>query len=137
MTNPTITRGSDSVVFTWNPGDIIDISVAKDANLDENPLPGGDSDANFVIDFNGVSKTIRLTGKITPATTTRTSTGTTTTIAQQLAWLETLVNGAQTGHTLNTTFQSSKTVYCRSFEYKEMSGNPNFAEFTIDLVEGE
>jgi len=132
----TITRDSDSVIFTFQDGDVASVKVGKDSNIDSNPLPGGDSNDNFIIDTNGANKTITINGFITPATSTRTSSGTTTTIAQQLAWLETLINGSQTGHTFSSTYQSSKIVFVQNIDYTEKCGNPNMVEFSITLIEG-
>ena len=90
----------------------------------------------LVVDFNGVIKTITLTGYITPATTTRTSIGTVTTIEQQIDWLIDLVDGAQDGYTFNSTYQTSKTVYCRKVNFDEVSGDPNKVYYTIEFIEG-
>jgi hypothetical protein len=134
MVEPSITIGS--VTFTFQDGDMSEVNVNLQGNLDENPLPASNSSNTFVVDFNGVIKTINLSGRITPATTSRTSTGSTTTIAQQLAWLETnLVNGTQSGATFNSNFQTNKNVYFRKLSYKEESGNPNFVECQIEMIE--
>lgn len=87
------------------------------------------------MDFNGVTKTITLSGVLTDATTTRTSTGTTKTVEEQMDWLLTLVDGAQLGYTFNSTFQTNKTVYCRKVNFKELSGELD-SPFSIEFVEG-
>jgi len=129
-------NGNSNVVFTFGEGDIKTIKVDKTAMLDVNEAPGSDSDSTFVVDFNGVNKKITLDGAITPATSTRTSVGTTTSITAQAAWLEYWVNGGQSGMILSTNFQTSKTVYIEKFSYTEESGNVNFLPFTISFVEG-
>lgn len=134
MSNPTITK--DGVTFTFQDGDVEDINIKKNGNLDENPMPVSDSDMAFVMDFNGVLKTITLTGKVTVADTTRTDSGTTKTIEEQIDWLLDLVDGVQGGYTLSTTYQTSKTVYCRSVSFKEKAGEGNFSIFTMEFVEG-
>ncbi len=135
MSNPTITKSG--VTFTFQDGDCDNVSIRKSSNLDVTPIPGGNSDDAFVIDFNGVTKTITLTGQLTPATSSRTSTGSTLTIAEQMDWLLDLIDGNQaTGFTLSTTFQSSKTVFCQRLNFNEEGGNPNQSPFTIEFVEG-
>jgi hypothetical protein len=134
MSNPTITNGL--VTFTFADGDCETVVVKKNGNLDENPLPASDSNYAFVIDFNGVLKTITLSGFITEALTTRTDIGTTTTIEAQQDWLLALVNGSQTGYTFSSTYQTGKTVYCRNVQFTEKSGDPNRVSFVIDFVEG-
>jgi len=135
MANPTITRDSDSVIFTFQDGDCDTVTSAKNGQVDVSPLPGSDSDSAFGIDINGVTRTFTLSGVLTPATSTRTSSGTTTTVQQQLDWLETLLNGTQTGHTLNTTFYSSKNVFVQSINMQESSGDSGILDFTITFIE--
>jgi len=133
MSMPTITK--DGVIFTFQDGDVADVVVNKAGNLDENSMPASDSEYAFVVDFNGVLKTITLSGKLTLAATTRTSTGTVKTVEEQMDWLITLVNGAQTGYTFNSTYQTGKTVYARKVNFRELAGELD-VPFTIELVEG-
>ena len=134
MANPSIIN--DSVTFTFQDGDVETVTVNKNGNLDENPTPASDSDFAFVIDFNGVLKTITLKGKITTASTSRTDVGTTTSIEDQMAWLLDLVDGVQSGYTFSSTYQTSKTVYCRRVNFEEISGEANYVVFNIEFVEG-
>lgn len=134
MVQPSIVK--DGVTFTFESGEVEDVSVNKAGRLDETTLPGSDSDDTFVIDFNGVLKTITLTGSLFETDSTRTDSGTTTTIEQQMAWLIALVDGAQEGYTFNSNYQTSKTVYCRRVNFREEQGTPNHVPFTIEFVEG-
>ncbi len=134
MAEPTITN--NGTTFTFNNGDIEKVTVNKSGNLDENPTPASDSDSAFIIDFNGVLKTITLIGKITLATSSRTDVGTTLTIEDQMDWLLDLVDGVQNGYTFNSTYQTSKTVYCRRVNFDEISGEANYVTFSIEFVEG-
>jgi len=133
MSNPTITK--DSVVFTFQDGNVSEVILNKQGALDENPMPVSDSEYTFVMDFNGVTKTLTLNGTLTEATSSRTSTGTTLTVEDQMDWLLTLVDGSQTGYTFNSTYQTSKTVYCRKVNFKELSGQLA-SPFSIEFVEG-
>ncbi len=134
MANPSILNGA--VTFTFQDGDTDDVVIEKTGNLDENAIPGADSDNAFVIDFNGVLKVITLTGNLSTAATSRTDVGSTTTIEAQMDWLFDLVDGAQTGYTFNSTYQTSKTVYCRRVKFTEKAGEPETVPFIIELVEG-
>jgi len=134
MANPSILNGA--VTFTFQDGDTDDVVMEKAGNLDENATPGSDSNSAFVIDFNGVLKVITLIGNMSTATTTRTDVGTTTSIEDQMNWLFDLVDGAQSGYTFNSTYQTSKTVYCRRVKFTEKSGEPETVPFIVELVEG-
>ena len=131
---PTITM--DSVVFTFKEGNVDTVKVNKQGALDENPMPASDSDYTFVMDFNGVTKSITLSGNLSLAATSRTSTGDTKTIEEQMDWLLTLVDGAQDGYTFSSTFQTAKTVYCRKVDFTENAGDPLRVPFTVEFVEG-
>lgn len=135
MANPQITNGS--VTFTFQDGDVDSVTVNKNGNLDENPIPASDSNNAFIIDFNGVIKTITVSGFITEAATSRTDVGTTTSIEDQSAWLLDLVDGLQTGYTFSSTYQTNKTVYCRRVNIVEKSGDALRVSFNIEFVEGE
>lgn len=134
MSNPTIEK--DSVTFEFQDGDASKVTIVKQAHLDENPTPASDSDDAFVIDFNGVLKTITVTGQLTDATTTRTDTGSVLTIEEQINWLEALVDGAQAGYLFNSTYQTNKKVFCRKVTFDEECGKVNESPFTIEFVEG-
>lgn len=124
------------VTFTFNVGDVDKVVCQKIAGVDVNTIPGTDSDSTFVVDFNGVSKKITVEGRITEASTTRTSVGDTKTIAEQVAWLESLADGTQTGYVFSSTFQSNKTVYLQMIKFEEVSGDVTMVPFSIEFVEG-
>jgi hypothetical protein len=134
MSNPTITK--DGVTFTFQDGNCDRVTIQKQGTLDENPIPASDSDGTFVIDINGVTKTITLAGFLTEAATSRTSTGSVLTIEDQITWLLTLVDGAQMGYTFNSTYQTNKTVYCRRASFDENAGQAALVPFTLEFVEG-
>ena len=106
MTMPIITR-QDTQVFTFQEGDVETLTIDKTANLDTNPMPGSDSDSTFVIDFNGVEKTLTISGRITEAASTRVAGQSVTTINEQISWLQGLIAGNQTGHTVEIVFESA------------------------------
>jgi hypothetical protein len=126
------------VTFTFDDGEVETIEVQKQGRLDENTMPVSDSDGTFILDFQGVMKTIRLSGFLFDTTDTgsRTSTGTTVTIEDQATWLQNLVNGAQSGYTFNSSYQTNKKVYCRNFQFTEKAGDVARVAFVLELVEG-
>jgi len=134
MANVSIKNGS--VTFTFQDGDGAEVEINKVANLDENPTPASDSDNAFIIDFNGVIKTVTVTGFITEALTTRTDSGTITSIEDQQDWLLALVDGGQSGYTFNSTYQTNKILYCRRVNFKEVSGESNQVPYVMEFVEG-
>ena len=134
MANVTIKNGTKT--FTFELGDVENVKINKVGQLDVNPMPASDSDFAFVIDFNGVLKTITISGAISESSTTRVNDETVKTIAEQIDWLLTLVDGTQSGYTFNSTFQANKTVYCKKIEFNEEQGLVTKAPFTIEFVEG-
>jgi len=132
--DPTIEK--DGVTFTFNDGDAKQVKVTKQANLSEDAMPASDSDNAFVMDFNGVIKSITVMGKLTLAATSRTDSGDTKTIEEQMEWLMDLVDGAQDGYEFNSTYQTGKTVYARRVTFDENAGDPLRVPFTMELVEG-
>lgn len=134
MANPSIVK--DGVTYTFADGQVDVVKTLKQGNLDETSMPGNDSDDTFIVDYNGVIKTFTLTGTLFDVTSSLTSTGTVTTVEQQIDWLMGLITGAQDGYTFNTTYQTNKTVYCRKFDISENTGTILQVPFTLEFVEG-
>ena len=134
MSNPTILK--NGVTFTFDDGEVKSVDVEKVGNLDVSSTPASDSNDSFIVDFNGVVKSIMISGQLFETDTTRTSTGTTTSIEDQQAWLEDLVDGSQNGYTFNSSYQTNKTVFCRRVKFSEDAGKPNNVKFSMELIEG-
>ena len=134
MSNPTIEK--NGVTFTFGDDECVSLKITKLGKLDENSMPASDSNYAFVMDFNGVIKSLTLKGNLIANATTRTSTGAVKMIEEQMDWLLTLVDGAQDGYTFNSTYQTNKTVYCRKVDFEEVEGAINKVPFTVELVEG-
>lgn len=136
MANVTLLNAA-GVTFTFADGEVEQVEIKKNGNLDENTLPASDSSSAFILDFNGVKKDITISGKLYDTTgSSRTSTGTTVTIEDQINWLASVLNGSQNGLTFNSSYQTNKKVYFRSMVFTEKSGNPLLVEFRIEMVEG-
>jgi len=140
---PSITNAA-GVIFTFNEGDCTDITSSIGANLDSDSMPLSTALDALLFDYNGVLKTITVTGALTLATSTRTSSGTVTTIDSQRQWLEAFIDGNQLGSTFvsnytstwnGSTFVDSK-VLVGNVTFTERSGFPNELSFTMTLIVG-
>ena len=85
----------NSVTFTFNPGDVKSISSETVSNPDVDPIPLSPPMSSLALDLSGVSKNITVSGVLTTATSTRTSSGTVTSVLAQKEWLERIQNGNQ------------------------------------------
>lgn len=142
MTAPTITSGG--VTFTFNEGDVENISSSLNANLDADSMPMTPPTDSLMFDFTGVIKSITLSGKLSNSGSTRLSTGTATTIDAQRQWLEKIVNGEQAGITFVSNYSSSyngstfvsSPCMIASMEFNEVTGEPASLQFRISLNVG-
>jgi hypothetical protein len=143
MTIPSITNAA-GVTFTFNDGDCEDITSDINANLDFDSMPASPPSDALLFDFNGASKTITVTGTLTEAPTTRTSTGSVTTIDAQRQWLEAYIDGFQLGSTFTSNYTSTwngssfapSTVLVGSVRFNEQTGQPNVLFFTLTMTVG-
>jgi len=153
MTNITLTV--DSVTFTFQDGDIDKCKSSIMSNIESSLVTGMGPMGAYNYDFEGCSKTIEISGNITPATTDRTSTGTCKTILAQKHFLESLVNGNQGIITFVSNYEeytvdiSSGAVSpnqahlvptkCKvsSMSFDEEGGNPLQLPFRMALMIGQ
>ena len=77
----SVTAGG--ITFTFQPGDVKSCKSSINANLEANELPSSGPMLSQLFDFNGSSKTITISGNLTDADSTRTTTGTITTCLEQ------------------------------------------------------
>ena len=147
----TITR--DSIIFSFNEGDVSNIKSTITSGVENNPLTLSGPAGSYNYDYDGCTKNIVITGNLTLADTTRTSTGTIKTILEQKNWLESLINGNQTSTTFTSTYETTSvdsssgiSPYLGSFvntigmivnmTFDEGAGNPNELPFNINIVVG-
>lgn len=144
MTNPSITNSS-GITFTFNEGDIQTIVSKVNGNLDFDAMPGFTPDASILYDFNGVLKTITLTGEIQNTSNNTLSSGTAITIDAQRKWLEQTLDGAQSGSTFISNYSSvyngstwsDARIYFSDLTFTEDSNKPNILGLTLKLFVGD
>ena len=138
-------KNDAGVIFTFNDGDVMEVSPRITAVPDADMLPGAGPSAVLMIDLNGAKKTITISGTLTVATTTRTSTGDTKTILEQKQWLEALSNGGQLPKLFTSDFESQSyngisydatQVMVTSVVFNQIGGIVNNLDFTIEMVVG-
>lgn len=144
MTAVTI-KNKSGVTFTFQNGDMKGIQPDIQSQPDISPLPGSPPANTLIIDLGGVQKKLTITGALSLATSSRTDTGSVTTILEQKQWLEELQDGAQTPLDFTSNYDSqslsssgytqTKIVITRVF-FDEQHGNPNELPFTIVGIVG-
>jgi hypothetical protein len=132
---------SDGIIFSFNDGDCDDITSNVNTDLDFDAMPGMTADAALGFDFNGVKKTIEVSGTLTDTGTNRLSSGVAITITDQRKWLEKILNGSQTGSAFSSTYTSTwngssweaSIILFGSLVFNEKSGLPNGLPFRMSL----
>ena len=150
MAAPTLKVGG--ITFTFNEGDVSSVKSTIEPKPDPTEISATGPMGAQLYDFDGVLKKITLTGVLTLAATTRTSSGTVTSILSQKQWLESLENGSQTAITFTSTFDTQSVsgisgavspnqgafiaTLCmvEGFTVEEKSGDPGRLPFTMILV---
>ena len=153
MTNVTLTV--DSVVFTFQDGDLDKCKATIMSNIENSMVTGMGPMGAYNYDFDGCSKTLDISGTITLATTDRTSTGTCKTILAQKQWLESLINGNQGVVTFGSNYETQSvdtttgavspnqshftntTCKIESMSFDEEGGNPLQLPFRMQLLVGQ
>jgi hypothetical protein len=90
-------------------------------------MPYSDSNAAFLIDLMGTSRTITITGEFV---------GTKSELQSQVSAIETIQNGQQTNSTYNGEIISGKSVQIQSFNWDYKEGDPSRVSYTLTLMEG-
>ena len=110
-------------------GNIQNETQIKDTALFVNPIPVSDSDAVFLLDIFGVSRTISIEGIIT---------GTTTVLDDFIDNMEGIANGNQIGITFVSSLSTfdNKTVFIKSFRWSYVKAEVNKISYTLELIEG-
>lgn len=136
---------SDGTVFTFNPGDVKNISIDLTADLDFDSMPQSLPKDAMLFDMNGVKKVINISGELQDTNTNRVSSGTVETINQQRQWLEKNLNGDQGGTLLDAPYTSSwngttwvvSPILFSSIRFNAEEGNPEGLPFQITLFVGD
>ncbi len=152
-TDVSLTTGG--ITFTFDNGSVSQVKSTIVANTEQQGFSGQGPGTALLLDTEGPTKVINVTGELFDAITTRTSTGTIATILSQKQWLESLINANQgtifftsnyeTQSVLSSSggvspFQGSFTntvIKVEKLEFTENEGDPNKIEFNMDLKVGQ
>lgn len=115
------------------------------ADAEQTALPGGGPILAFLFDFSGPLKMITINGQLFETATTRTDTGSTTTILEQKQFLEKNINGFQGSTVFSSTYESqtfdgsayqNTTVMVGEISFEEEAGNPEELKFIMRFLVG-
>lgn len=144
MVDVTIT-GNDGAIFTFADGEVSGIRTQLNPDIEINALPGSGPSQALAFDFNGVLKTISLSGFLFETTSSRVDTSSVTTLLEQIQWLEKQLNGTQLARTFTSNYSSqtyngtafvTTKILAGSFDFNENAGDPERIPFNINLLVG-
>ena len=153
MADLTLTVGA--YTFTFNDGDVDRIQETITPAPEPTQISGTGPKGTYIYDYEGVIKTITISGYLTNSGVTRIPTYSIDTIYEQKQWLESLANGAQVSITLASTYAtqsvytsigptppfistfSSTTCMCSGMNFYEMSGDPLRLKFDMQFIVGQ
>jgi hypothetical protein len=139
-----VTLENGGVTFTFSDGEVMQISSNISGNLDNDSMPISGPLGAMIFDFNGVIKTITLSGALFDDNTNHLDAGTAITINGQRQWLERIVNGNQGATSFDSNYGSSwngstwqvSTCLVQQMTFDEQTGDPNRLPFSITLIVG-
>lgn len=108
-------------------GTITGEESVKDAGLFFMPMPASDSNAAFLLDIMGTTRTITVNGIYVGATTND--------VANFVSTVDGIVNGNQTPSVWVSSVSGSYTVMLSSFRWKSEIGAPLKSEYSITFQE--
>lgn len=144
MTDVTLV-GEDGVTFTFAEGEVADVASNITSAAEIQSIFGTGPAAAFAYVMDGPKKIITVAGRLFETGTTRTSSGTTTTILQQKQWLEKQINGNQTLQNFTSNYESQsygatsfvQTQVLRGImNFREREGFPDELEFSMQFLVG-
>lgn len=116
------------ITFTFQDSDVNKVVSSISTGIENTEITQSGPMGSYNYDFEGVKKTITLNGQLTEADTSRTSSGTVTTILLQKQWLESLANGEQGNIEFDSTYESQSVLNAQS------ASSPLLASFTSTKV---
>lgn len=128
-------ENQSGVTFTFQEGDVETVESQVVSGIEQYGIPYSSYASAQVADFEGSRKQITVSGVITEASTTRTSSGTTKTIQEQKDWLEGL-QGNQIPKTFTSNYENEEIMVTK-FKSIDKAGNPNELPFTLTLFVGQ
>jgi len=150
-----VTLTTNGITFTFNASDVVKVEETGATKPDNVEIATVGPMGTLNYDYEGVSKIIVVEGVLTEASTSRTSTGTVTTIIAQKQWLESLGNGSQETILFTSTYGTqsvlqksgavspyqaqfaSTEVMLGAFKFTEMTGKPTQLQFSLTFVVGD
>lgn len=139
--------------FTFQSGDCQIVESTITPELDVTPITQSGPRGTRVYDYAGVNKVIRLSGFLTPASSTRVQFYSITSVLEQKQWLESICNGNQSAITFSSTYEGQSvtgsggtvpynasfgttTVFVTSLKFTETAGKGQPLAFEMSLVVG-
>ena len=140
--------------FTFQNGDVTKITSKIVTNIEVTSISGFGPLGGYIYDYEGVTKQIAISGRLTVASSTRVSGYSVTAILTQKQWLESVANGIQGAIEFDSNYESQSvlssssptapflgsfsTTYCKiaSLEFNEEEANPDMLPFTMVLEVG-
>lgn len=142
----SVTITKSGVTFTFNDGDVQDVNTQITADLEHEAMPMMTADAAFIFDFSGVKKIINISGSLTDNLDNNVlSVGSAVTINEQREWLESLIDGGQSGITFSSNYSSTyngstfndSNVLVANIRFAEQVNKHNELGFSITLFVGD
>ncbi|NCD00107.1 MAG: hypothetical protein EOL95_10455 [Bacteroidia bacterium] len=148
----TLTRSG--ITFTFLIEEISSVKSRTSQMPDRVSITGTGAMGAFIYNYEGATKDITVTGYLIDANTSRTSTGSITTIAEQKKWLEGLFAGSNTKITFSSNYEAetpdtetgfvlpyvthykNTTVIGGTIDFEEIEGEVNWLPFTMTLMVG-
>ena len=151
----TVALTKNGITFTFLDWEIDRVKATLLQSPDNTPITSTGPMGSYIYNYDGATKSITVTGYLQLASTTRTSTGTITSIADQCKWLEGLFCGSSQGITFTSTYNTQSpdyetgavspfpahytntTVIGGMFEHDEINGFVNELAYTLTLIVGQ
>ena len=135
--------GNDGSTFTFASGEIEQIRTQLNPDIEISALPASGPSTALAFDYNGVIKTISITGHLFATTTSRVSTSSVTTLLEQKQWIEKQLNGQQLARTFTSNYDSytwdgeaftTTKILAGAVSFSENAGDPERIPFSINLL---
>ena len=142
----SVTITKSGVTFTFNEGDVQDINTQISTELEHDAMPMMTADSALLFDFSGVKKIITISGSLTDNSGNNVlSSGSAITINEQREWLESLIDGGQSGITFSSNYSSTyngstfsdSNVLVDNIRFMEQVDKHNELGFNITLFVGD
>jgi hypothetical protein len=153
MTDISLTMNSKT--FTFASGEVKRIASSISTGIENNTISASGPSASYTYDYEGVAKTISISGILFETGISRVSGYSIDKIVEQKQWLESLANGAQGPITFTSNYESLSVLsvagatapYQASFTYtyvkigsltfEEIEGNVEELKFSIQMTVGQ